>query len=202
MIRPEQHQIRELCTEQSFQRGMRYFEEGRVKITGASPSSIVATVIGTDKYHVEIDLDAFSASCNCPYDLEGYCKHIVATFLAIENIEAYIAYPKAELPGDYKDYFFLRGIGDSMNDSDIRGKPIDDGDYVLVRKQSSADRGDRVVALIGDDVTIKRFMPDKEGIKLAPESTNTANKTIIVFDEVLIQGKAVDVVKPEGGKNG
>jgi predicted secreted protein len=85
MIKPGQCQIRELCTEQSFQRGLRYFEEGRVKITEASSSRIVATVIGTDSYRVEIDLDDFSAACNCPYDLEGYCKHIVAALLAIDN---------------------------------------------------------------------------------------------------------------------
>ena len=35
MIKSGQNQIRELCTEQSFQRGLRYFEEGRVKITGS-----------------------------------------------------------------------------------------------------------------------------------------------------------------------
>jgi hypothetical protein len=88
MIKSRQNQIRELCTEQSFQRGLRYFEEGRVKIKEASSSSssqIVATVIGTDNYQVEIDLDDFSAVCNCPYDLKGYCKHIVAAFLAIDN---------------------------------------------------------------------------------------------------------------------
>lgn len=85
MIKPGQNQIRELCTEQSFQRGLRYFEEGRAKITEASPSRIVATVMGTENYRVEIDLDKFSATCSCPYDLEGYCKHIVAAFLAIDN---------------------------------------------------------------------------------------------------------------------
>ena len=85
MIRSGQNQIRDRCTEQSFQRGLRYFEEGRVKIKEASSSQIVATVIGTDSYRVEIDLDDFSAVCNCPYDLEGYCKHIVAAFLAVDN---------------------------------------------------------------------------------------------------------------------
>ncbi len=85
MIKSRQNQIRELCTEQSFQRGLRYFEEGRVKIKEASASQTVATVIGMDNYQVKIDLDDFSAVCNCPYDLEGYCKHIVAVFLAIDN---------------------------------------------------------------------------------------------------------------------
>jgi hypothetical protein len=88
MIKSGQNQIRELCTEQSFQRGLRYFEEGRVKIEEASSSHIIATVMGTDNYRVEIDLDDFSAVCNCPYDLEGYCKHIVAAFLAIDNEQA------------------------------------------------------------------------------------------------------------------
>ena len=59
MIKSGQNQIRELCTEQSFQRGLRYFEEGRVKIKEASSSQIVATVIGTNNYRVEIDLDLF-----------------------------------------------------------------------------------------------------------------------------------------------
>lgn len=122
--------------------------------------------------------------------------------LAVENIEAYIAYPKSAIHGDFKDYFFLRGIGDSMNESDIHGKNIESGDYVLVKKQSTADKGDRVVALIGDDATIKKYMPDNEGVKLIPESSNPANKTIIALDEILIQGKVVDVVKPEGGKYG
>ncbi len=85
MIKFDQSQLRDLCTEQSFQRGQRYFEEGRVKIREASPSRIVAGVIGNDSYQVEIDLDRFSANCSCPYDLEGYCKHIIAAFLAIEN---------------------------------------------------------------------------------------------------------------------
>ncbi len=85
MIEFGQDQIRDLCTEQSYQRGIRYFQEGRVKIIDASPSRIVATVIGTQSYRVEIDLDKFSADCNCPYDFEGYCKHIVATFLAIDS---------------------------------------------------------------------------------------------------------------------
>ncbi|HUI39967.1 MAG TPA: SWIM zinc finger family protein, partial [Methanothrix sp.] len=85
MIEPGQNQIQNLCTEQSYQRGLRYFQEGRVKIIDASASRIVATVMGTQSYRVEIDLDKFSADCNCPYDWEGYCKHIVATFLAIDN---------------------------------------------------------------------------------------------------------------------
>ena len=77
--------LKEMCTEQSFQEGLRYFQEGRVKITEASSFCIVAIVSGTENYRVEIDLDKFHAFCTCPYDLEGFCKHIVATFLAIDS---------------------------------------------------------------------------------------------------------------------
>lgn len=85
MVESRQDLIRELCTAQSFQRGLRYFEEGRVKIVEASSSRIVAKVVGKDNYRVEVDLDHLSAVCNCPYDLEGYCKHIVAVFMAVDR---------------------------------------------------------------------------------------------------------------------
>jgi uncharacterized Zn finger protein len=78
--------IRDLCTESSFERGARYFEEGRVEIVDASLSGAVAKVRGTDDYEVEIDLDdGINASCSCPYDWGGYCKHIVATLLALSQ---------------------------------------------------------------------------------------------------------------------
>lgn len=123
-----------------------------------------------------------------------------APFLAIENIEAYIPYDISRLKGDSKDYFFLRAIGDSMNKSNINGKTIDDGDYVLVRKQVTADYGKRVVALIGNDATIKRLIKSDVGVSLEPESSNSSNKPILIFDDDFsIQGEVVDVIK-KGGK--
>jgi repressor LexA len=119
-----------------------------------------------------------------------------APFLAIENIEAYIPHDTSRLKGDSKDYFFLRAIGDSMDKSNINGKTIDEGDYVLVRKQPSADYGKRVVALIGNDATIKRLIKSDVGISLEPESTNLNNKPILVFDDNFsIQGEVIDVLK-------
>ncbi len=119
-----------------------------------------------------------------------------APFLAIENIEAYIPYDTSRLKGDSKDYFFLRAIGDSMDKSNINGKTIDDGDYVLVRKQVTADYGKRVVALIGNDATIKRLIKNDMGISLEPESSNPNNKPILIFDDDFsIQGETIDVLK-------
>jgi len=121
--------------------------------------------------------------------------------LAVENIEAYVSYPRSKIRGNHKDYFFLRGIGDSMNASNINGKSIDNGDYVLVKKQSLANPGNKIVALLGDNATIKKYIPEQNVIKLIPESTNPANKPILSFEDIIIQGVVVDVVK-KGDQNG
>src|SRR3989339_1239068 len=104
--------------------------------------------------------------------------------LAIENIEAYIPY---DVPGDPKDYFFLRAIGDSMNLADI-----DDGDLVLIKKQSTAEDGDMVVALMGDEATIKIFRQSDDHVILEPRSDNSAHKPFYIFEDLQIQGKVIE----------
>ncbi len=103
--------------------------------------------------------------------------------LAVENIEAYIPH---EVKGDPKDYFFLRAIGDSMNKAGI-----DDGDLVLIKKQSDADIGDQVVVLIGDEATIKVFKKGDDCVILEPKSTNPIHKPLYIFEDLQIQGKVV-----------
>jgi repressor LexA len=59
--------------------------------------------------------------------------------------------------------FVLKVRGQSMIDSHI-----DDGDYVVIRKQETAENGDRVVAMIDNEVTLKRFYKEKDHIRLEP----------------------------------
>ncbi|HVZ67638.1 MAG TPA: transcriptional repressor LexA [Patescibacteria group bacterium] len=118
--------------------------------------------------------------------------------LATENIEAYISYNASQIRGSSDNYFFLRAVGDSMNNTNISGKSIDDGDFVLVRKQQAAEPGSQVVALIGDDATIKKFIPEDGHVRLQPESTNPRNKPIILFEDFSIQGVVEDVIKKGG----
>ena len=66
-------------------------------------------------------------------------------------------------PGEY--IFALRVTGDSMKNAGIL-----DGDYVLVRRQQTAQKGDIVVAQIDDEATVKRFIPEKKRIRLEPEN--------------------------------
>lgn len=110
--------------------------------------------------------------------------------IAEENIDAYIPYNSSKLKGDITKYYFLRAVGDSMNNSGI-----DDGDFVLVRYQINADIGQIVVALIGDEATIKRLKRGDNHFILKPDSRNPKNKPLLIFDELVIQGVVVDVMK-------
>jgi repressor LexA len=75
--------------------------------------------------------------------------------------------------GGGRDVFGLRIVGDSMIDAGIH-----DGDYVFVRKQLEARRGDIVIALVGDEATCKRYFPERDHIRLQPE--NAAMAPILV----------------------
>lgn len=123
-----------------------------------------------------------------PIPLVG-CVACGQPILAVENIEAYIPY---EVKGDPKDYFFLHAMGDSMNKADIN-----DGDIVLIKKQQIASNGEKVVALIGDEATIKIFKQEKDRIVLEPRSSNLIHKKIYIYDseEFQIQGIVAGKIK-------
>lgn len=106
--------------------------------------------------------------------------------LAVENIED--TFP---LPVDFvqnSTAFMLKVRGDSMVEAGIL-----DGDFVLVRQQSTANNGDIAVAMIGDDATVKTFYKEKGYIRLQPE--NQYLEPIIVKDDVSILGKVIGVFR-------
>jgi len=80
-------EIRMLCTESSFERGVEYFNQGLVRNIEQFGNKITAIVSGTKDYKVTIRLykDDFTAECTCPYNWGGYCKHIVATLIALSK---------------------------------------------------------------------------------------------------------------------
>jgi repressor LexA len=108
-----------------------------------------------------------------------------ALALAEEDIEGYLDISTVVAkPGSR--YFILRAKGDSMNLSGIN-----DGDLVLIRQQPTANDGDRVVALVNGDATIKHFHRGKGMIVLRPNSSNPENKPVFLSDTLLIQGIVV-----------
>jgi len=105
--------------------------------------------------------------------------------LAEENIEDYVQIP-GEAGGEAAD-MLLRVRGDSMRDAGI----LED-DLVVVRRQETADDGDIVVALVGDEATVKRFFREKDHIRLQPE--NDAYEPIRTKEAELV-GKVVGLLR-------
>lgn len=109
--------------------------------------------------------------------------------LGENNIEEIIMVEKSKIrPG--VEYFVIRASGDSMN---LAG--INDGDLVLCRFSEKGETGDRVVALLGDNVTIKVYGPRTDGVrKLLPKSNNPKHQPIIPEEGDQVQGIVQEVI--------
>ena len=105
--------------------------------------------------------------------------------LAEENIEDYVQVP--EIAGGEEGGFVLAVRGDSMVDAGIL-----DGDYVVVRNQETATDGEIVVALVGEEATVKRFFKESDHVRLQPENDTMEP---IRSREVQILGRVVGVLR-------
>ena len=108
--------------------------------------------------------------------------------LAEENIQTYIPVSTA-LAKKGSKYFILRAIGDSMNQAGINS-----GELLLIRQQDTAQDGEKVVALINDEATVKIFERANGVVVLRPKSSNKTYKPIILTDNCIIQGVVVAVL--------
>jgi len=108
---------------------------------------------------------------------------------AEENIEGYLPLEPGAFPQGR--YFALRVKGESMQERGIL-----EGDYVVVREQRVANRGDIVVALVNQEATIKQFF--YQGDQLVLQPANPAYPPIEIKperDELQIIGKVVAVLR-------
>jgi repressor LexA len=110
--------------------------------------------------------------------------------LADQNVEEYVAVPEPLAGGG--EEFLLRVKGDSMINAGIL-----EGDLVVVRRAQTAEDGDIVVALAGDDetaeeATVKRFFRDGRRVRLQPENHELEP---IFADHVQILGKVTGVFR-------
>jgi len=107
--------------------------------------------------------------------------------LAEENVEGHLALGDL-FPGN--DLFALRVRGQSMKDRGIL-----DGDLVVVRQQPHARTGDAVVALLGDDATLKTFRRTDEGVDLVPENPEFEVRHVGPDDDFQVLGVVVGLVR-------
>ena len=105
--------------------------------------------------------------------------------LAEENIEDYIQVP--DLAGGEDGEYILRVRGESMKDAGILP-----GDFVVVRPQDTAVDGEIVVALVGEEATVKRFFREVDHVRLQPEN---AAMEPIRSKEVRVLGRVVGLFR-------
>jgi repressor LexA len=108
--------------------------------------------------------------------------------LAEENIEEYISVPP--VVGGEDGEYILRVRGDSMVDVGML-----EGDYVVVKPQDTADDGEIVVALVGEEATVKRFFREDDHIRLQPENSTMEP---IRSRDVKVLGKVVGLFRSVG----
>jgi repressor LexA len=104
---------------------------------------------------------------------------------AIEDIEDFFPLPEEFLSGG--EGFMLKVRGESMIEDGIK-----DGDYVIVRRQQTADNADIVVALVEGEATVKRLYKENGRIRLQPANSALAP---MFFDRVEIVGRVVGLVR-------
>ncbi len=111
--------------------------------------------------------------------------------LAEENVIDTVRIDRMLVRGG-RDVFGLKVTGDSMIEAGIFS-----GDYIFVKKQPTADRGEIVVALIGDEATVKYFYPERDYIRFQPANSRMA--PILVrssdFKPTMLLGKVVGVFR-------
>ena len=105
--------------------------------------------------------------------------------LAEENIEEYVSVP--QMAGGDDGEYVLRVRGESMIDAGI----LPD-DYVVVRPQDTAVDGEIVVALVGEEATVKRFFRESDHIRLQPEN---ASMEPIRSRDVKVLGRVVGLFR-------
>jgi hypothetical protein len=144
---PTREAIRSLCTEQSFERGVNYWKQGRIQELDVDGERIRATVLGSRDYDVSIDLenDRIRTRCCCPYDYAGDCKHVVAVLLAVDDRDVdgdtdSVTESTDTLPGSVD----VEALVDQMAVDELR-------EFLLGVLEDDHKLRDRFVAFAGED---------------------------------------------------
>ena len=109
-----------------------------------------------------------------------------APLLAVENVDSYFPMPEGFF-GKGSELFMLRIRGSSMIEIGIN-----DGDFVVIRRQETAENGEIAAVLIDNEATLKRFYKEKDYYRLHPENSEMSD---IITDRAIILGILVGLVR-------
>lgn len=140
-------------------------------------------------------ISLYDENSEIAYDITDYYKlrvygDIVAGHLklAVEELSGEFMLPQ-NLLYDGSNCFMLKVTGDSMINAGI-----DIGDYVIVHKQNYADNLDMIVAVVGDEATLKKYSVMGDNVLLMPENKNY-EPIIVEGKDLIINGKVIGVLK-------
>ncbi|MGE5498064.1 MAG: transcriptional repressor LexA [Syntrophothermus sp.] len=139
------------------------------------------------------DLPGQNASAALPIESDIYQIPVLGRvaagnpILAVENIEGTISIDKNLLKRN-PECFALRVKGDSMINAGIF-----EGDLVIIEPGREARNGEIVVALIGDETTVKRFEKNRDEIRLIPENDSYQPITVKFREDFSIIGKVIGI---------
>ncbi|MFB9262324.1 SWIM zinc finger domain-containing protein [Bradyrhizobium erythrophlei] len=105
--------LRDIAGEKAFNRGSAYQADGRVEIMTIDEARVVARVVGTESYRCELTGRgrSFSGNCSCrAFDDWGFCKHLVATALAVNCLKPDALEQTANRLDKIRDHLRARGV--------------------------------------------------------------------------------------------
>jgi repressor LexA len=105
------------------------------------------------------------------------------------TVPAHLISSRTGAPGEPADHYVLRVVGDSMIEDGIH-----DGDFVIVLRREVAEPGEMVVALVGDEATLKRFYPEGAMVRLQPANPNM-QPFVLPARDVRVQGVVVGLMR-------
>ena len=123
-----------------------------------------------------------------------------ATIFAEQNFQGFLRV-SGKLVGRQKPngLYAVKADGSSMNQAEIQGKYIEDGDFVIIdSKDKSVSTGDVVLAILDDKATIKRFIDDRRNGQIVLKADSSYDYEPIYLhptDDFNISGKVVGIIK-------
>ncbi len=136
----------------------------------------------------------FQTVLNIP--ILGYANAGTPLVEAKESTYGTLPISKKKIKWDEQNYFVLKIEWTSMNDCELNGKKIENGSYVLVKKdETEINNSDVFLFVVNEWATIKRYKKDWSDVYLLPESRDDYHKPIILSeeDDIRINWKVVDV---------
>lgn len=136
----------------------------------------------------------FQTTLNIP--ILGYANAGTPLVNAEESDYGVLPISKSIISWDEKNYFVLRVEGTSMNNFDLGGKMIENGSYILIKKDEvSLNSNDAFLFVVNNSATIKKYKNEGNALYLLPKSNDDYHKPIILStdDNVVVNGKVVDV---------